>query len=407
MKLPNINFKSLILIIFIISSCNFWEPDNNPILPENAILEILSLDSIWVKDLNQKRQIAISVKPKLKTSDIYIECQITGSDDTSYFKLLDDGNSQILNDSSNYADSLSGDRFAGDGVFTRYISAHFASSIGVYKFVFKCINSNYLEVQPCSIYVQVRENTRPFIVRFNTPDSLGLFNDFYAIVQDSEGAFDITLVNLVRKEAYFRTEAVYSMTQVDDTTWFWRSSAGVGAGLCTGYYPWSVRVADWTLRQFNQFVECVPVLIYFENSPPIVNSVSGPDTIWLVSNERVIFHYLIDVKDPQTALDLDTLLLTISDPEKEIINFTYFDDGGLINGTSFDSIAGDGIYTAGFSVDSTSRTNVWFTFTWIPTDRSPQRGSPDKTHLIILHREGTTNGFNVDKSIKNNYININ
>ncbi|MBM3327541.1 MAG: hypothetical protein FJY65_11315 [Calditrichaeota bacterium] len=397
-------YLNFLAFTFLIFGCDVFDDDNHRIRPDIPFLSLIELDTLWAKHSGQIRRITVAVSPAAAALNAVMTCQITSPGGaTTHFRLLDDGGSQKPRDALGFADTLSGDRIAGDGMFSRRISAKFAQLVGIYKFTFDLMTDVAVTPQMLEVSVRVLENTPPQIVRFLAPDEIN--REFFVIVQDSNGSADIALVNLVRLEAYARPEAVYPMTRSNDSAWYWIQPRGYGAGLRTGNYPWSVRVADWTMRQSNQFVQSDSIEVHFTNGPPSIRSVTGPDTVWVSANETVVFYYLVKVDDVNSAFDLDSLLLTIRDPEREVAHFVYFDDGGLPD-ASLDSIAGDGVFTAGFSADSTSRTGVLFTFTWLPTDRSPQRGLIYSNNLVILRRVSAPDRTKTEAAFHSKYTKI-
>jgi hypothetical protein len=153
----------------------------------------------------------------------------------------------------------------------------------------------------------------------------------------------------------------------------------------TGNYRTYPLVADRYLSERDQFVQGDPQLIWIENAPPSIDTVVGPDTVWIPLGDTVIFSYDIRVSDPQTAEDLDSLLMTITRPadngDGEVVmgRFFYKDDGQQL-----DSLAGDGRYRAGFSANEHNRLDTPFTMTWTPVDRAGQHGASMQTHLVLM-----------------------
>ena len=310
-------------------------------------------------------------------------CLIQGEDVSTHFRLYDDGGFTVHSDNLGFADSLSGDRVPGDGVFARCISSRFTEREGEYLLTFSLPDSFGVD----SLYatLTVRRNSEPDITGFTAPDSIpsGESSDFTALVGDQDGLNDVAQVEVVRLDGGVRA---WQMTRQDSLLWRWQGEPGIAAGIPTGSYPFVVRAQDYYLTLTGDFIASNVASVWLENLPPVVVSVDGPDTVWIPANDTVLFDYRIKVRDGQGVADLDSLMLKLSrpddaNPDSNVVvrDTTYFDDGAWP-----DSLAGDGIYTAGFSATPTARTGIPFTFRWTPTDRSPQRGESYYTTLVLL-----------------------
>ena len=356
-------------------------PDD-PILPPPPPqgMTVISFDSIWVVDSEQMHTISIRVEPPELAEDRQMRCQIRGSGVSTHFGLYDDGGHGHWYDAIGYADSISGDHSPGNGIFTRCVSSLFTGHEGEYDFIFAL--SGEPPPDTLTVSVNVRRNAVPEIISFDSPDSVrsgeGLL--FTTVVRDSNAKSDIFKVELVCGDS---GDFIHPMTPTNDDTWIF-SDPSIAAGLATGTHPVFVRTSDYYLEQIGQSVASDPVDVWLENLPPVIVDVVGPDTIWLPVEGVEIFDFEIIVNDDQGPGDLAGLLLHLTSTSDVDWDTLYYDDGKGV-----DSTAGDGLYHAGFSITADKTPNVLYTFTWTPTDYSPQQGEPFVTTLLILPPEGS------------------
>ncbi len=343
-------------------------------------MTVVSLDSIWVVDSEQMHAVSIRVEPPELAEGRAMLCQIVGDGVSTHFGLYDDGGHGRWYDSVGFADSISGDHSPGNGIFTRRVSSLFTRHEGEYNFIFA------LEGRPppdtLAVSVNVRRNAVPEIVNFDFPDSVESGEElmFSAVVTDSNSQTDIVKVELVSGDF---GDISLPMIPASEDTWIF-SSPSIAAGLATGSHPVFVRTSDYYLEQIGQSVESDPVDVWLENLPPEIMDVVGPDTIRLPVEGVETFGFEIVVVDDQGAGDLGGLLLQLTSTSGVEWDTLYYDDG-----TGADSTAGDGLYHAGFSVNDRNTPNVLYTFTWTPTDRSPQQGQPFISTVLFLPPEGS------------------
>ncbi len=361
-----------------LSGCG--EDSTGPGTEPPPVLTPVEVDSIWVLGSERMHRIAVRVTPAEPSAGDEMACVIDGPGQVGTFRMFDDGGFGRWVDAPDFADSLSGDHLPGDGVFARRINAAFADREGEYRFTFTL--SSQPASDPLQVDVTVRRNSPPVFSVVIMPDSVpsgsrGL--SFTAMVHDPDGDDDIASVGLIHPASPGLT---YPMERTDDSVWVWLNEPSIAAGLTAGFYTFVIRASDYYLDQIDSWVESDPDSCWLENLPPAVVTVDGPDTVWVSPSDAVQFSYVISVTDDQGSLDLDSLLLVISDPDSVVEQYFYFDGVGL------DTVVGDGRFVAGFSADAGSRIGVVFTFAWTPTDRSPQRGETYYTTLIILRGEG-------------------
>lgn len=375
------------------------------ILRDPETLEIVEIDTMMVLASDRMHRIEVRVIPMQLGRGREMICLIDRGLAVAEFKLYDDGGYGRWNDAAEFADSISGDHQQDNGVFTRRINSLFADAEGNYRFTFTLSGDRRPDSQQQVIYILFRNST-PQISSIEYPDSIGSgMNDipFSAVVIDSNGRNDLVSVNLVLREIESQPlpSKEFSMTMMDDSTWAWLSEPSITAQIPTGICFFNIQAADRLLSQTNEFVESNPFEVWLENLPPAVIEVAGPDTVMLPDEGEKDFDYVISIMDNQGVTDLDSLLLELSDPIGVLLDSLYLD-----NGAGFDSVAGDGRYHAPFTVTADKTPYILYTFAWIPTDRSPQRGETFYSTLVfvpyesIQGRDERDNEFNRSKSLR-------
>lgn len=337
----------------------------------------MECDAIWVLgDLSFKR-VAVSIEGTFYPPPDSLSGFIISRAETTTFTLWDDGSALPLTPLP-FTETRSGDLWPGDGVYSRTLNSLFAAAADTYELQITLPTSP--RERAISKKVTVRTNTPPLIISWSSPESLysGDSAEVIAQLTDEDGFADITHSEWVLLKAR-PIASTWALRTSTSPQWKAVLSPAAAAATPTGSYPSFLRIADRWMSQRGEWVTSDTHRVWVENSPPSISYVLGPDTIWLGAHDTIRFQYTIGVEDLQTALDLDTLFLTISDTSRVVARFFYFDDGG-----GLDSLPGDGLYQAGFSADPSSRTGIPFTFSWEPSDKSPQRGSSFTTTLILL-----------------------
>jgi hypothetical protein len=357
--------------------------------PEGLI--VLEIDHIMILGSEELHRITVSVKPKEDAENREMSCLIRGGETIAEFQLYDDGGFGRWQDASDFADSISGDHLADNGVFTRRISSLFTYCDGGFDFTFSLSGDNPPDAVTKNINV-VFWNPRPVIRSVDYPDSIKsgeseLF--FSTVVVDSNGQDDIVEVELacLESDQYISDYKTFPMSARNDTIWEWKCIPSIAAGLPTGDYPLYIKAADFYRKQNTEHVSSELTYVWFENLPPRVTDVFGPDTVWLPESGSKNFEYTIVVEDDQGLTDLDSLVLELWDQERVKYNGQYFDDGDSSD-TQSDSIAGDGRYNAGFRVTYDKEPYITYTFIWTPYDRTSQRGETFTTSLVFMPYNG-------------------
>ncbi|MDP8240284.1 MAG: hypothetical protein P9X24_14440 [Candidatus Hatepunaea meridiana] len=338
-----------------------------------------TIDTIWVVGSEQWHTIMVRVNPPTPTYGREMLCQIRSEGLSTHFRLYDDGSLGRWFDAAGFADYISGDQLPDNGVYTRRVNSLFTGHEGEYSFKFGLSDGE--PPDSLEIIITLRYNSTPEISELSYPDSIYSGEDsliFSAIVIDPEGEDDIAFVEVVNLDLQ---NTVYPMTRLDDSTYVWYNESHIAAGLPTGLHPFVIRAADHYLNQSQDAVSSNTLPIWLENLPPQIIEIAGPDTVELPVEGTKTFEYTIIVSEDQDFSDLDSLLLEIRDSQIVKARIVYFDDG-----EQPDLVALDGRYHAGFTVADTNKTDV-YTFTWTPTDRSPQRGEAVSRTLVFVAPE--------------------
>lgn len=354
-------------------------------------LAVVELDSLWVADSPLHRRIMVQAYPVEWSAGRTMLCQVGGGGVSTHFRLYDDGGLGRWQDGAGFADSLSGDQIAGDGLFSRRISSLFTTKPERYQLMFAFLDT-FEGGDTVRATVRVVADSPPVVLWLDHPDSIysGRWaRPFTADVLDPDGESDIALVELRRASAprgRLPGDAIpMAWEWIGINIWRCVAQPWLAAGYPTGDHRFFARAADWVMLDQDQYAMSDTITVWLENRPPRVDSIAGPDTVWVLPSDTAVFFYDVIIGDDQTAADLAGLLLTVSRYDstlgRDTITFrsTYFD-----NGAGDDPIAGDGVIRAIFQADNRSMMRIPYTFTWIPTDRSPQRGMAASNTTVIM-----------------------
>ena len=388
-----------VILPLILISVAYYGCDgvNEPTPDQESGLIAQNLDSIWIVGSPMHHLLKVSVNPLNLVQGRDMICQIRGGGVSTHFRLYDDGGLGRWYDAAGFCDSISGDITPGNGVFSRRVNSLFTRSEGQYLFSFAL--SGIPPPETLKVVINVRANFLPTVLSFDFPDSVpsGASLEFSAVVQDSNGLWDIYEVTLICSD---HGDIFHPMRTVNDSLWIF-AGPSIAAGMPTGYQPIWVGVADFYLHQQRMWEKSERQAIWLENLPPRVEEFVGPDTVWLPNDGWDTFDFEIKVSDDQGLTDIEALFLHLtSDNDMPPWDTIYFD-----NGVGLDTVAGDGLFHVGFSVNEHNAPNVLYTFIWTPADRSPQQGEPFSNTVLFLPPEGAPeqtargDGLNLDAKL--------
>lgn len=392
-SLRTLNFSaaSLIFAAFLtLSGCSGSSP--TPPQPLRG-LAVVELDTLWTLGSGRLHRIVVRAYPVEWAAGRTLACVINGGGGQSLVRLYDDGGSVIRRDAVEFADSMSGDRLAGDGLYTRILDDGFAATAGDYSLRFAFDDGNP-SGDTLRSSLRVVENSPPVIIRLTGPDSLhgeieAVWEDCEVVALDPDGPGDVRRVRLTiespRGAPFPFVSFEREMNRLNDSLWSLNLPHSAGAGIPTGSYALIPYASDYLLGQTGESVAGEGMGIWIENLPPRIISITSPDTVFITGMDTVSFFFIIQVDDPQSRLDLDSLIWAVSRPRSDggegdtlLAQDHCFDDG-----VSPDTLARDGIYTAGFSAHRGNVRTTPFFLDWTPVDRSPQRGETVRKELWI------------------------
>ncbi len=375
------------LLSFLTVGCDTTSPNPSPAYSFNFI----ELDSIWVLDSPQYQRMVVRVYPKEYGERRTMRCLVRGNGVSTYFNLYDDAGELPRDDATGFCDTVSGDFVAGDGKFTRRLNSLFTGHEGTYQLTV-AFQDHPPGIDTLYGELIVAANSPPTIRWISAEDSVwsaGSVPPFRVVVRDFDGQEDIATVEIGRSDVPRGNApgSFYPMTKLNDSLYQLVFFPELGAGYPTGDHSFYCRAADWAMRERDENSFSDTVQVWMENSSPEIDSIVAPDTVWVEggANDFTLFHIDISIHDDQTPLDFDTLLMTLSRYDenlgREIDVFdTIFFDTGMGN----DTLTAPGVIRTGWSANRNNKLNTQFTFTWTPSDRSPQRGESRSNVIIIM-----------------------
>ena len=293
---------SLLFLLYTMASLNGCDGDgiSDPDPNQERGLYTQDLDTIWIVGSSMYHTVMVGVNPVSLVEGRELMCQIRGEGVSTHFRLYDDGGRGRWYDAAGFADTISGDRTAGNGIFTRRVSSLFAVNEGSYQFSFALSGLPPPDTLKASI--NVRENFEPHVISVEFPDSVysGEFREFSTVVGDSNGQWDIYEVTLI---CGIYHNLFHSMSTEDDSLWIFNEPS-IAAGLPTGSHPIRIGMADYYLHKRSLYAEGDSSLVWLENLPPVIVDFNGPDTIRLPQEDTLKFFFDVTVADDQTPADI-------------------------------------------------------------------------------------------------------
>ncbi len=179
----------------------------------------------------------------------------------------------------------------------------------------------------------------------NNDSSQLVLTDSFSVNVDFPQGFSYLMVNVQNDSNNMIASNRYK-TIVDSTI----------SGTIT-FAPPSVYVGDltYTFTPYNQIAEpgnsvsAIVKLYNSKNLPPIIDSVSAPDSIQVDSTHAILFDLYATASDPNGLNDIKYVYFDTFKPDGQPSTgnpFYMYDDGGASgNPADNDSVANDGIYT--------------------------------------------------------------
>jgi len=319
------------------------------------------------------------------------------------FALLDDGNTTIIDNPPMYQSNRSGDASKGDLVYTARINSLFSQSTGEYAITYAAGDLTDTEFEipnddgevkiPTWNYATIADtfnvlvNEPPQIVSFNVPTELPAGFDeqvWEAIVKDGDSS-EGDVVSGVRLHILLDDDDLKQLdfSSEDGESWTLTVDASLAAGLVTETYAFEVSTQDRCDIPAEPFTKQV----WLENSAPLILNLESPDTVERPLEGVNTYEFHLEAADLQGLGDIAGVryLVRQPPPAQDFISdpdYLLFDDG-----THEDDVAGDGIYSSGFTTTSQNHVFGPYTFRFIVTDRANNESEPyDKVIEFVDYR---------------------
>lgn len=282
-------------------------------------------------------------------------------------------------------DGLGGDILAGDGVFTFSLVPRLTTlEVGQIKATFHAMDTDGHQsddVEEVANVVEGGDGTVPNIIEVVLEDSIEIISDtlltLEVIVDDADGDDDSVVLMAYSSSS---TTPILSDTLVPGVVtgaYELLFSTTIFSEINSDYF-FRVQAADQQGNQSLPYVSRIHVERFTPNDPPVIVSVSAPDTL---SRSSGNFLVTAELSDPQGLNDIDRVLLNsfLPDGTPSSSNpFELFDDG--IQGS--DVVANDGIYSVRFVGIETAALGT-YRFEIQATDNSGEQ-SNSVTHFLVV-----------------------
>lgn len=261
------------------------------------------------------------------------------------------------------------DLLAGDGIFSNtFVSDSTVFPRGALFLRATVTDNTDQSIESPLIAGLALINAAPKILFLQAPDSLlsgAAPQLFLAAVQDSNGIDDLVSVSLRltrQGNLIFSGDLPLINRTADDTATFGASFDSSFAAERQGDYQLEVQAHD----QSDDFSTILGRPIFLENFPPRLFNVELPGTFQRPPAGADTLVVRIAADDPQGLRDLQSVQVTVERQGGTPTLIDLFDDGDFA--AHRDVAAGDGIYSRGLTVTSTSTPGI-FRFTFQGQDR--------------------------------------
>ncbi|NQU05161.1 MAG: hypothetical protein HQ568_03640 [Calditrichaeota bacterium] len=309
---------SLILLIGL-TGC----PRSTPLPPgpENG-LHADELDSLWAVDSRRYHNITIRVEPADEAINQQMRCMISGNGVSVHFGLYDDGGVDIHQDAVGFADSLSGDIYAEDGIFNRRVSSLFASSRGEYTFKFALSDSGHLDtlivpviigepeglivLEIDNIMILGAEELHRITVSVN-PKEHGENREMYCVIRGGDVDVEFQLYDDGGFGRWHDASAFADSISGDHL-----ADNVVYTRMINSYFTYSIGNFDFTFSlSGDNPPETITknVFVMFWNPPPVIKSVNFPDSLASGEDELVFSTVVVDSNGSDDIVDVSLVLV--------------------------------------------------------------------------------------------------
>ncbi|MFC1565163.1 hypothetical protein ACFL6G_09525 [candidate division KSB1 bacterium] len=392
----NINIKKILLLLTAAAASVYLNCTEDTLSPEDLpvtgynILEISIPDTIWIGRYNEFF-ISAKVEGEPSTDPINVVGEFRQPGDVGYERTV------FLFDNGLYYDNV-----PGDFIFSRlYGTDHFFRMSGTYNIEF--FVSFYLLPFPVGeLYYKTVEiineekNFPPLLYNLTLPDTIdvtaGSLTPVFVNCFDYSGLDDILSV----------TGSIYMpySPAADQTIEFNDSGTGEditpGDSIFTAVFPHDivneegiysilVQAEDRIGQKSRELFKDIYVKGDFENYPPVINSVTLPDSMQ-ASDTNILIE--VNVSDPNGLTHIDNVYFETYKPDGSPSSgnpFSLWDDGGNVNHGGFfsgDQTAGDGVYSLRINLSSTQDRGT-YTFNFTAVDKGGLTSTTVSKTIVI------------------------
>ena len=213
-----------------------------------------------------------------------------------------------------------------------------------------------------------------------TPPSFGISDTFTVTLSSTEGFshLEVTVENDSSTVLYQQDYTSLEGNSISGNFSFFPASVYVGS-LVYKFTPYDINgVAG------NYIIQSVS-LFNSSTTPPVIDSVTVPDSVQINPNYSVIVDLYAKVHDPYGLGNIAEVYFNSTKPDGTPATgnpYLMYDDGGANGGD--DQIAGDGIYTLGITLPPTTTPGI-YRFVFYAVNRSGVSSAP-VSHNIKVYK---------------------
>jgi hypothetical protein len=369
--------------VIILSGVFFAKSHNNKIIVVLVFITliILLLDCKGNNEKNDRPEIFELVAPDFIpigfTNTIYLRLSASdaqGLDDINkvFFTIENPDSSPRPDTSLMHDDGLDGDITNGDGIYSFGVtSSNSPQEPGDYTYHFIAMDNGGLFSETIDHIITIDDSPNPYVydvitpayIQNGFPDTLG----FYISASDPQGLDDIDIVyfvieqpdNSLDPDTAFMTDDGQGVDTLSGDGVFSYGMAGPIEFTQVGTFIFHFGAIDQDGHNSNIINETFLIDNTFNPNPYVYNLI-GPDS--LLKGSSIPVYYFVDVWDPQGADDIDSVYYWVRRPDgtSNGSHYAMYDDGELL--AHGDSIAADGIYSAGSQAPGLENQSGNYTF---------------------------------------------
>ena len=314
--------------------------------------------------------------------------------DSIVAQLRDDGGYFALVSPAEYLDRFSGDMVPHDLVYSVRINSNFALQAGDYLFTYAAgdlagtifAGGGSIESDDFATFTDtafVADDNPPEIVSFEVGDSL--FSGFEDVIWTAT-VFDADTVELNDEVVSVELALLHdenelravAMIQIGGASWTYTATSSFAAGLVTDSYSLRIDATD----RYGRQAAPLTATIWMENTAPELSDLIAPDTVYAPATGSNLYDVFIDVDDPQSPSDIETVYFTVIDPNgtsNSNPDWTFRNDG-----LEVDEIANDATWSQRIEVLSSNTNFGEYRFRFFARDRAGNLSEPIEKAIVML-----------------------